>query len=191
MDDLIIIRMLFERSESGLDEMQKKYGRLYRGVLRGVLGDEGDVEECENDLLMAVWNTIPPESPQCLSAYICRLARNIGINRYKGNTRKKRGAGEYAIALSEIEDCVPDIFSEIELEEKDRAELISSTLEKFVRELDAESRTLFVRRYIYMESVKSLAQRFEISEGRVSIKLFRARKKLKKILEKEGVYVVQ
>ena len=60
MDDNRIIELLFERAENALDEVSHKYSRLYKGILREVLSDECDVEECENDVLMAVWNTIPP-----------------------------------------------------------------------------------------------------------------------------------
>ena len=34
-----------------------------------------------------------------------------------------------------------------------------------------------------------LAKRFELDENRISVKLYRARKKLKKMLEKEGVHI--
>ena len=42
---------------------------------------------------------------------------------------------------------------------------------------------------MYLESVADLARRFELDENRVSVKLYRARKKLKKVLEKEGIKV--
>ena len=58
-----------------------------------------------------------------------------------------------------------------------------------LKELNPESEILFVRRYIYLESVASLAKRFEMDENHVSVKLYRARKKLKKALEKEGITV--
>ena len=71
MDDNRIIELLFERAENALDEVSHKYSRLYKGIIREVLSDECDVEECENDVLMAVWNTIPPNRPDSLSSYIC------------------------------------------------------------------------------------------------------------------------
>ena len=74
MDDNRIIELLFERAENALDEVSHKYSRLYKGIIREVLSDECDVEECENDVLMAVWNTIPPNCPDSLSSYICKIA---------------------------------------------------------------------------------------------------------------------
>ena len=189
MEDTKIIELLFERSEDGIIELKKKYSRLYRGVLGGILGDNGDVEECENDLLVAIWNSIPPNNPEHLSAYLCRIARNIGINRYKRESRQKRDGG-IAVMLDELEECLPQIDGNgYDNESTYDSEIISQVIERTLSELDAEARVLFVRRYIYAESVKRLAERFGLSERYIAVKLFRVRKKLKKELEKEGVYV--
>ena len=186
MDDNRIIELLFERAENALDEVSHKYSRLYKGIIRDVLSDECDVEECENDVLMAVWNTIPPNRPDSLSSYICKIARRIGINRFKYNTRQKRNTG-YIVMLSELDDCLP---ADEPIDDGDeRSELIRSVLSNFIRSLDPETEILFVRRYMYLESVADLARRFELDENRVSVKLYRARKKLKKVLEKEGIKV--
>ncbi|MBR2459664.1 MAG: sigma-70 family RNA polymerase sigma factor [Clostridia bacterium] len=189
MDDLTIIRLLHERSEEGLVHLKDKYSRLYKGVLNGILGETADIEECENDVLLAVWNTIPPNSPHYLSSYICRIARNIGINRYKSNTRQKRGAGECDVMLSELEDCIPDSFGDHMYDQMEWGQRVNFMLDSFLRGLDAEVRVLFIRRYIFAESVRSLSQRYDIGEKQIALKLFRARKKLKKMLEKEDIYV--
>ena len=185
MDDNRIIELLFERAENALDEVSHKYSRLYKGIIREVLSDECDVEECENDVLMAVWNTIPPNRPDSLSSYICKIARRIGINRFKDNTRQNRNTG-YIVMLSELDDCLP---ADEPIDDDERSELIRSVLSDFIRSLDPETEILFVRRYMYLESVTDLAKRFELDENRISVKLYRARKKLKKVLEKEGIKV--
>lgn len=183
MEDQTIIALLWERSESALDEVSAKYARLYQSILREILSDDCDIEECGNDLLLAVWNSIPPNHPDCLPAYICKLARHIGIDRFRHNTRQKRNTG-YTILLSELEDCLPS--EPMSHSEEDSAE-IRQVLSDFVRLLDPETQILFIRRYIYLESVTELAKRFELSENHISVKLYRARKKLKKMLEKEGI----
>ena len=186
MDDYRIIELLFERAEHALDEVSRKYSRLYKGIIREVLGDECDVEECGNDVLLALWNTIPPNRPNSLPAYICTIARRIGINRFKFNTRQKRNTG-YMVMLSELEDCLPANEPIADSDEQDAR--IHTVLSDFIRSLDPESEILFVRRYLYLESVTDLAKRFELDENRISVKLYRARKKLKKVLEKEGIKV--
>ena len=144
--------------------------------------DSQDVEECSNDTLMAVWNSIPPNRPQNLSAYICTLARRIGIDRLRYQTRKKRGTG-YDFALSELENCLPD--TQISNPEDDIH--IRAVLSKFLKELDVTTRVLFIRRYVWLEAVSSLAKRYNMAENTISARLLRARKKLKKVLEKEDI----
>jgi len=186
MDDNRIIELLFERAETALNEVSHKYSRLYKGIIREVLSDECDIDECANDVLLAVWNTIPPNRPNSLTAYICKIARRIGINRLKYNTRQKRNTG-YVAMLLELDDCLP--FVEPIDDSDERSELIRSVLSDFIRSLDPETEILFVRRYMYLESVTDLAKRFELDENRISVRLYRVRKKLKKVLEKEGIKV--
>lgn len=183
MDDRQMIDLLFLRDDTGLRLIQEQYARLYKDILRQTLSSEADVEECANDVLLAIWNSIPPNCPSHLASYICRIARRIGINRYKHNTRQKRGAG-YTVLLSELGGCIP-AAQEPDLPRADLRRILSD----FLKGLDPQTRVLFLRRYYYLESVKSLARRFAIRENAISVKLHRARKQLKIILGKEGISV--
>lgn len=186
MDDNKIIDLLFERAETALNEVSHKYSRLYKGIIKEILSDECDIDECANDVLLAVWNSIPPNRPNSLSAYVCKIARRIGVDKLRYNTRQKRNSN-YIVMLSELDDCLTD---EADIDDNtERNEVIKSVLSDFVRALDPETQVLFIRRYVYLESVTSLAERFEMNENHISVKLYRARKKLKNLLEKEGIRV--
>ena len=186
MDDKRIIDLLFSRDERALDAISHKYSRMYKGVIRGVLGDERDVEECADDVLLAVWNSIPPNSPGYLSAYICKIARRIGVDRLRYHTSQKRNE-KYTVMLSELEDCLP--AQEPGGGDEGFWGDVGTVVSDFIKSLDPETEILFVRRYIYFETVKELAERFGTDENRISVKLYRARKKLKKLLEKEGIKI--
>ena len=185
MEDKQIIDLLFARDESGLQHTQEKYQRMYFSILRQALSDESDVEECGNDVLLALWNRIPPQYPSHFPSYICRIARRIGITRYKYNTAQKRGQG-YTVLLSELEGCIP---APNQIEARENARQLYAVLNSFLRDLDEQTRVLFLRRYYYLETVKELAQRYRVSENFVSVRLHRARKMLKTLLTKEGVNV--
>lgn len=186
MEDKKIIELFFNRSENAIEALQQKYSRLYMNILCQLLTDNSDIEECENDILLAVWNSIPPNNPEYLSAFICKIARRIGINKYRYTTRLKRNL-YYTVTLSELGDCISfDINNEPHLEIDDK-EKLTKLLNGFIEKLDPQTRVLFTRHYVYMESIKELAQRFDISENSISVKLFRARKKLQNILSKEGL----
>jgi len=184
MDDKTIVDLLWQRDESALAEVDIRYARLYKGMLRRVLSDEQDVDECANDVRMALWNNIPPNRPRYLGAYLCTLARRTAIDRLRYNTRMKRSPA-YTVLLSELEDCLPDPRSLLGEDEGELRQLLSD----FVRELEPKTQVFFIRRYIYMESVPELAEQFRCSENYISVRLYRARKKLRTRLEREGIFL--
>ena len=83
MDDQQIIAMYRERDEHAIEETAAKYGRLCLTVATNLLASPEDANECVNDTWLAVWNTIPPEEPESLTAYICRITRNLAMKRLR------------------------------------------------------------------------------------------------------------
>ena len=185
MEDSAIIALFYERSEQALEELNRKYGAAVRRTAARILPSRQDVEECVNDTWLGVWNSIPPQKPDPLAAYVCRIARNLAVNRYHANKARRRN-GDYDLALDELEECIPSGMSvETELEAKELTEAIN----RFLDGLNPEDRFLFVRRYWYADSVNELAALTHSRAGRVSVRLFRIREKLRLSLTKEGLLV--
>ena len=186
MDDRQIVDMLFARSECALKEVSDKYGALCSSVMRRVLDNFSDIEECSNDVLLAVWNSIPPKRPENLGAYLCILSRNAAINRLKYNNREKRNEG-LTLMLSELDESLESVDDDMNaVFERERFRKI---INDFLKSLDGQTRVLFIRRYIFFESSSELSQRFDVTENFINVKLHRARKKLKTILEKEDLRI--
>lgn len=185
MEDSRIIELFYARSEQAIKELSKKYGALCTHVARNILNSRQDAEECVNDAYLGVWNTIPPENPNPLRTYICRIVRNLSIMRYHSNTAKKRNS-YYDAALDELEDCITSASS---VEDEISVRELSRLLDAFLDNLDVENRVIFVRRYWYSDSVSEIAERLGVSSNNISVRLSRIRSKLKKFLEKEG-YIV-
>lgn len=178
-----IIEKLFMRSEEAFSDMEATYGKLCSRLIGQILNqDQEDVEECMNDVYLGVWNTIPPERPQSLQAYICKIARNLALKRLEYHTSQKRH-GTVLSLQEELDACLPSAKNEYD--ELELAEIMN----QFLETLDRESRILFVRRYWYADSVEELAQNLGYSKNHISVKLGRIRKKLKKYLEKEEIYI--
>ena len=185
MEDSKIIALFLERSEQAVAELDRKYGAAARSTAVHILNDRLDAEECVNDAYLAVWNSIPPQRPNPLISYLCRIVRNLAVNRYHARTARKRN-GSYDLALDELEECLPSSVNvETELEAKELTEAIN----RFLAALSREDRILFVRRYWYADSVSELASRTRSSPNRVSVRLFRLRERLRKSLTKEGLLV--
>ena len=182
MDDKQIVDMLFERSEYALKEVSDKYGALCTSVMRRVLDNVSDIEECSNDVLLAVWNSIPPKRPENLAAYLCTLSRNAALNRLKYNNRDKRN-DKLTVMFSELDESF-EAFEE-NMNFVFERERLRRVINDFLNSLDGQTRVLFIRRYIFFESPSELSQRFDVTENFINVKLHRARKKLRNILEKE------
>jgi len=179
-----IIELLFARAEEALAALAAKYGALCYGIAWRVLESRQDAEECVNDTWLHTWNTIPPARPESLRAYVCRIARNLALDRLRFVRRRKRST-QMEVLMSELEECVP-ARDNVELEADDTA---AQAVTSFLRTLDAQTRVLFVRRYFYMETVESLAERYGLNASSVSTRLTRVRGRLRAYLEREGVTV--
>ena len=182
LEDSIIISLFFERSEQAIGELDRKYGAAVRKTAANILNDRLDVEECVNDAYLRVWNSIPPQAPESLAGYVCRIARNLAVNRYHANGAEKR-SGNYGLVLDELEECIP---SGVSVETEVEAKELGQAINRFLSTLSPEDRFLFVRRCWYADSVSDLAAMTNGSANRVSVRLFRIREKLKRTLMKEG-----
>ena len=178
-----IIALFFARSQQALTELDRKYGAVCSAVARNILKNPQDAEECVNDAYLGVWNTIPPQHPNPLLTYLCRIVRNRSIKRYHANTAQKRNSS-YDVALDELTQCISTTET---VESALSAKELTRLLDAFLAELDQRNRMLFVRRYWYADDIPALAERFHMSRNSVSIRLSRIRKKLRDYLQKEGV----
>ena len=185
LDDSIIINLFFERSEQAITELSAKYGHVVLRVAENILNNQQDSEEIVNDAYLGVWNSVPPKRPDPLLTYVCRIVRNLAINRYHEKTSLKRNSA-YDIALDEISDCFP---SSVSVEDTVETNEITLKVNEFLKALDSDSRIMFVRRYWYADSIDDIAVSFNRSSHYISVKLSRIRKSLRKYLISEGAYI--
>lgn len=184
MDDRQIVSLFFERSDQAITELSKKYGKLCLKIAQRILNDPQDAEECVNDAYLGVWNSIPPQSPDPLRPYICRIVRNISLKKLRANAALKRGSC-CEISLAELEDCIPDnsFYEDLSVRE------LTAQINGFLSLLDRDSRVMFIRRYWFSEPLPEIAEAFGITEHNASVKLMRIRIKLRKFLNDQEVFI--
>lgn len=183
LDDKEIVGMLFNRDESGLAAVRNKYGGYCSAIARNILENAQDAEECVNDTYMKIWESIPPERPRVFSAFLAKITRNIAIDRYRRDRTQKRGGDNTELIFEELEECVSAGGS---VEASAERHAMIEAINRFLGKLPAKSRVMFVSRYCYCESVRSIAARFGTSENSVSVNLNRTRAKLRDYMKKEG-----
>lgn len=182
LEDSKIIELFFTRAEQAIAQLSAKYGTVCSRIARNILKNDLDAEECVNDAYLAAWNTIPPQRPNPLRAYIFRIVRNISIARYHANTSEKRNS-YYDVALEGLENC---LAASSVVEQDIAASELTRQIDRFLAGQDEESQMLFVRRYWYADGISDLAERFHTSSNNISVRLCRIRQKLKIYLQKEG-----
>lgn len=184
MEDKQIVRMLWQRLESALEALAKKYGKRLLLTARNILGDDRDAEEAVNDTYLAVWNTVPPERPDPLCAYVLRIGRNAALKLLRSRTAQKRDS-RFDLSLDELAEC---IFMDT-LEEKLDAKLLGQTIDRFLSNLSPDNRALFLRRYWFGDAVQDIARDLLLTQQAASVRLHRLRNQLKDYLNKEGIFL--
>ena len=106
MEDDRIVGLYWERSEEAIKETALKYGRYLNSISFGILRDEEDAKECVNDTYNDAWESIPPHRPSMLSTFLGKITRRISIDLLRRKHADKRGGGEMALALEELDECV-------------------------------------------------------------------------------------
>ncbi|MBQ9250377.1 MAG: sigma-70 family RNA polymerase sigma factor [Oscillospiraceae bacterium] len=183
MEDREIVTLFWQRDERALQAAADKYGGLCRSIARNILADTQDAEECLNDIWLNAWNSIPPHKPEALSGYLAKLTRFAALKRWRDARAQKRGGGELPLVYEELADCIPGSREPDEaLAEKELAELIR----RFLAQLPAAQRRVFLCRYWYFDSIAAIAAQFGFSESKVKSMLHRSRKRLRDLLNKEG-----
>ena len=183
LPDEDIVNLYFERSEEAIAACQVKYGKSCHTVAYNILHSDEDAEECVNDTWLRAWNSIPPERPTRLGAWLSTVTRRLALTRYEKKTAVKRNGGMEA-SLEELSECVTagslTIADEVAL---------SEAINGFLASLPTRTRMIFMRKYWYMDSIADIAKALGMGESAVKVTLHRTREKFRKHLAKEGITV--
>ena len=184
MTDEQIIAMLIERNENAISELDSKYHSYCQTISYGILKNHEDTEECYNDMLHSVWQSIPPNHPDNLKAYCARVIRNISLNRLQSNNAQKRGGASNAESLDELDFKITSNYT---VEDEILCSQTREIINEFLISLPRAKRVIFVRKYWYCDSIEEIANRMKMTPSNVKITLFRLRDRLKKKLQKGGL----
>lgn len=181
MDDIMITDMLNSRDQKGLSELKSKYSRLILKICRSILQSEEDAEECANDTLLDIWNSLDTNRPENLRAYVCRIARRRAVDRLRYN----KAAARDSALLTELDECLSSqctVEGEVEMAE------LSKALNDWLLSLPEKQQRLFTLRYFYLYSIKDSAKQCSMSQTAVTTALSRLRGALKSYLIERGMY---
>lgn len=170
-----IIALLSAGEQQGLDLLQKQYGGMVRYIVRGILPDARDAEECVSDVYLRVWrrfSTFDAEKGS-LAAWITAVARNTAADRRRRSRMEER-------ALQENDGAAPSPEEEVLRRER------AAQLKKAVEALSGAERQLFYRKYYYLQSTAQIAAELSLSGRAVEGRLYRLRARLRRLMGGDG-----
>lgn len=182
MEDSQIIELFWKREEQAIRETELKYGGRLTSLSCRIVASREDAQECVSDTYLTAWNTIPPQWPEYLFAYLAKICRNLCFGRLDWLNAAKRKA-EVVALTREMERCIPDR----RLEDRLEAQELGQMLNRFLGTISQENRMIFLRRYWYAESIEEISRHYGLTQSKVKTSLHRTRKKLSAFLAKEGV----
>lgn len=177
-----ILTLFNARDERAVAEIINAYSGMCMRLAMNILGNREDAEEVINDVLMQLWQSIPPAAPTNMEAYVVTVTRRTALKYCEKRNAEKRGGGRTAAVLDELdrvlcaEDDVEEDYNRLELRE---------SIGRFLRTLQPEQKTMFVQRYWYFCTSREIARELHISETKVRVTLMRLRGKLKEQLQRE------
>ena len=155
ISDPDIVELFLSRNEDAIRFTKLKYGRLIDRVCFSVLNESRDSEECASTVYIKLWNTIPPEKPRMLKAYIVRIARFVSLDRFRSECRQKRISSDMTESLDDFSDFLKDDYN---VEDEITRKELTSALDSFIRSLPEAKRRIFVKRYYYSMPVSTIAK---------------------------------
>lgn len=183
MEDEDILDLYFARDEQAVAETDKKYGPYCFTLANSILNNEQDAEETVSDTYLKAWHAIPPKRPHILKMFLAKITRNLAFSRWRSFNAAKRGGGELALVLEELEGC---LCSPGSVEDNLNVKELGKSIRCFLDTLPTREQDIFLRRYFYVEESDVIARRYGMKPATVLRTLSRTRAKLKTYLTQEG-----
>lgn len=178
MNELEIVELLLQKDEKGMSELLIHYGPLMRYIIAPILPNVQDREDCLSECAMQVWKKIEKFDSRRggWSAWLTAITRNHALN-YRRNTAVHSSAEDISSELPS-----PELSPEAQIIRQERQDAVRRALDR----LSYKDRTLFYRKYYYMQPSAQIASEMGMTERAVEGKLYRIKIKLRKTLGGEG-----
>ncbi len=183
LDDKKIVCMFLQRDESALREVSKKYGAYCTAIAHNILHNNEDAEECVNDTYMHAWNSIPPNKPAKLGAFLGRITKNLALNKVDSLRCEKRGGRDVTVPFEELDEF---ISGNVSIENECEFKEMIAEINVFLQTLPAKKRMIFVARYWQCDKLSEIAECFGMAESGVATSLSRTCQKLRDHLKRRG-----
>jgi len=152
----------------GMEALLQQYGPLLRYVIRGILSNQQDAEDCFSEVSLRLWQHLADYDPNkgSLSSWLTIIARNTALNLRKARQRQETH-------LSDTEPFHADTPEQMLLKQERQLRLKAA-----LSRLGEKEKHLFYRKYYYLQSTAQIAAEMGLTERAVEGRLYRLRQHL-------------
>lgn len=174
---LLVFAFASEQERDKFEFLYSKYKNLLLRKAYDILKDRMLAEDAVSEAYMRVYKNLDkiddPTSNRSI-AFLVTIAKNAALTILSGEAKK---------AADPIEDDLADSYS---LEAEVLSEISTDGILALMEQLSEELRGVFLLKYAYDLPHKEIGRLLGITENNVTVRLFRAKKKLSELLVKEG-----
>jgi RNA polymerase sigma-70 factor (ECF subfamily) len=170
-------RALIERCRTGDDaafgELVERYKNLVYGLVYRLVVDRSQVDDLAQEVFLKIHRGLPYfRGDARLSTWIYRIVQNVCFQRARRPLERSLDAED---GHRRIDPGQPDrAFAELELRDR---------LEKAIAQLPDQYRLLVAAHYLNGVQYEALAEAMDMPLGTVKTHLYRAKKRLRELLE--------
>lgn len=180
--DMLLSLLLLLETEQDKVDFHNIYEHTYRQLIYvgiGIMGNKLDAEELVQDAFVKIASDFPKYrglSLEDMRGLLVVIVRNLCINRIHERERHKE-------TLIKVDESL--LGMENDPLEKILTKELSALLEKAMRKLPERDRDIFTLRYYYDLSYKQIGDIVGIKPKAVDMRLYRAKRKLREVIEHE------
>ncbi len=182
-EDAAIIDMYWARDEQAIHFTDLKYRAYLLGVIKHILADLRDREECLSDTYLGAWNTMPPNRPAVLPAYLCTIMRRKAIDVHRKQHAKKSVPPSLSVPFDDLAEC---LTGDLQDHTEDDARQLGRLINGYLSTLDDHNRYIFIARYFYARPIEQIASALGCSRATVNREISMIKNGLRDYLEKGG-----
>ena len=179
LPDEEIIKKIQHGEVSLFSEITERYfDRIFLYTLKMHFNNTAEAEDSTAETFYKTYRFINSYSPTIpFSAWLYRIAKNTVID----TLRKHKNHPQVSLeSYLEVHDEPTEVEDKNIYDEK-------MLIEKFLNYLDKEERSLLVMFYLEDISIKELSDLYKMKENTISVKIKRAKEKIKKLAEQKGI----
>lgn len=170
--------------DNGSVTFQRLYNEIFPVIMRvayHITADTDISEElCQEAFLRYYRRAIHIEDPEQIKYWLLRVVKNLCLNYVKRRGREKKALERYAKNKSDVHTS-----GETEALKNESSRQVRSALRSLPQSLGT---VLILKEYAGL-NYSEIAKVMRISEGNVKVRVHRARKQLKELLDREDPYV--